>query len=71
MKVPTGVTRVQAYHLPKTKSICGKTACVYSEQGVCDNPWINKGNYDAKCHSEPNAKLLARLEVPNAGVTGA
>ena len=36
--------------------------CVYSADGICDNPKLNKGNGDARCHRFGNKQLLEILE---------
>ena len=59
--------RVSKYALPcaPTKCVVGGY-CVYrDEQGVCDEPRINKGNGDAKCHRMGNAELLKYLGEKN------
>lgn len=57
------MSRVSIYDIPRTPCQCEKTGCVYLKAGVCDNPQINKGNSDAKCHRENNKALLQRLVV--------
>lgn len=68
MELPRGMTRLQRYHLPTTWTQCGTRNCVYNTGGLCEDPRINKGNGDAKCHKESNRFLLARLEPVTANV---
>lgn len=53
----TGMTRVQKWELP-SPAVCPIMDCVYNKQGGCDEPCINKGNGDAKCHKWSNRRLL-------------
>lgn len=58
-----GMTRLQRHHLPGTPSPCPKVGCVYNVEGVCDQPQVNKGNGDAKCHRWTNRRVLEMLSV--------
>lgn len=38
---------------------------ITAEDGICDNPRLNKGNSDSACNKENNRDLLARLSKQN------
>jgi hypothetical protein len=63
------MTRMQARDLPRGPTLCNlEKPCVYRENGICDMPWINKGNGDAACHKMGNRAIYEKLELPaNAG----
>lgn len=55
-------TRVSIRQIPCWPQFCAVSGCVYRDRaGVCDEPRINKGNSDARCHSMLNKELLALL----------
>lgn len=63
------MTRVSARMIPSCPMFCsiGK-GCVYRRALICDDPRINKGNSDAKCHKANNRDLLAALNTePGVG----
>lgn len=68
MKYKGTMTRMQASDLPRIPTLCNlEKPCVYRADGICDLPWINKGNGDAACHTMGNRAIYAELElVPNA-----
>jgi hypothetical protein len=46
---PLGYRRMKKSMLPMTPHNCQQRDCVYNDDGICDNPRINKGNSDAFC----------------------
>lgn len=56
--------RYQRTHLPGEPTHCPMSACVYCVDGTCDDPRINKGNSDAKCHRMSNKVVLVMLGKP-------
>ena len=58
--------RLQKSDIPNTPHQCINRRCVYNEDSVCDEPRINNGNSDAKCHKRSNKVTLSWLEKPNA-----
>jgi hypothetical protein len=50
--------------IPKTPTKCPVGECVYNGEsmaGVCDDPRINRGNSDAKCHTMKPIELVEIL----------
>jgi len=46
--------------IPRKPHRC-QTSCVYNENGICDDPFINHGNGDASCYRMPAKKVLEML----------
>jgi hypothetical protein len=42
---------------------CPRSLCVYNEDGICDEPWINYGNSDAECHDMTYKEVVTMLDV--------
>lgn len=42
---------------------CPSLLCVYNEDGLCDEPYVNKGNSDAVCHGMTYEEVARMLEV--------
>jgi len=56
--------RVSIRTIPSCPMFCSiGQGCVYRIALICDEPRINKGNFDAKCHSINNKDLLAALST--------
>lgn len=55
--------RLSIYAIPNRPMCCVLPArnCVYRQNGICDQPRINKGNSDAACHKMSNKALLKEL----------
>lgn len=55
--------RVQRHALPEAPCLCRVVAaCAYRDKAsVCDDPRINKGNGDSRCHRMNNRDVLALL----------
>jgi hypothetical protein len=54
--------RIQIDQIPRTPTPCPVENCVYrDDNGICDEPRINKGNSDAKCFRMSNKALLVIL----------
>lgn len=56
--------RYQQSDLPREPTHCPRSECVYCVDGICDEPSINKGNGDAKCHRASNLAVLVMLGKP-------
>lgn len=54
--------RIARRYLPMSACTC-PFECVYREDGICDDPSINKGNSDAGCHRMNNRNLLEALRL--------
>jgi hypothetical protein len=51
--------------LPGTPHHCSFPAtCVYRENGVCDDPYINNGNGDSACFKTTRWKVAEHLTPP-------
>lgn len=48
--------------LPAAPAPCNVADCVYQAYGSCDNPRINRGNGDARCHRMAVPRLLKILQ---------
>lgn len=64
MKYNGTMTRIQASDLPRVATGCYlDKPCVYRAEGICDSPWINKGNSDSACHKMSNKAIYEKLEI--------
>lgn len=53
--------RIQTNAIPNTSTNC-YLHCEYSNNTICDNPRLNKGNSDATCFKFTNKKLVEYLK---------
>lgn len=44
---------------------CDRLVCVYNEDGICDEPYINFGNGDAECHDMTYKEVVTMLGLQN------
>jgi hypothetical protein len=61
--IGNGYSRFQKHHLPRKPVRCPILSCVYNEQGMCDDCFINKGNGDATCHKWTNKRVLELVQI--------
>lgn len=57
--------RFQKRDIPNTPHRC-VAVCVYSKDGICDEPRTNNGNSDAKCFYLTNKAVIMGL-IPLTG----
>jgi len=55
--------RIQNRRIPNTPRLCPFWGCVYNESHECDNPQINRGNSDARCHKMNPAQIITHLTM--------
>lgn len=54
---------VTKHDLPWDETPCIKNGCIYNDEGLCDEPFINYGNSDAECFGERPRIVLKWLGV--------
>jgi len=64
--------RKQSREIPSFHVQCPFTKCVYNglvHDSGCDNPRINRGNSDARCHNMNRAQIISHLtrRAPDLG----
>ena len=53
--------RIYLTQIPAKSTPCPLRACVYNEDGLCDDPRTNHGNSDSLCSTRTKQEVMALL----------